>query len=219
MAKKPNMGCQKIKLAKIEIKNHLQITFSKRRTGLFKKASELCTLCGVEITIIVFSPAGKVFSFGNPNVESILDRFFDRNPSLKSSTPFQLLDAHRDSFVRELNLQLNQILNDIEVQRKRGEALENMSKNSHIQHWWEAPVNESGFYELERLRDAMEELNKNATNQANKLMFEVTNSIAFFHTNNVEVFDQYETKRTQPQALANSSSVLSNNFGYCHGFF
>ncbi|CAA3019672.1 agamous-like MADS-box AGL62 [Olea europaea subsp. europaea] len=148
MAKKPNMGRQKIKLAKIEIKNHLQVTFSKRRTGLFKKASELCTLCGVEITIIVFSPSGKVFSFGNPNVESILDRFFDRNPSLKSSTPFHLLDAHRNSSIRELNLQLNQILNDIEVQRKRGEALENMSKNSQIQHWWEAPVNELGFMSL-----------------------------------------------------------------------
>ncbi|CAA3019675.1 agamous-like MADS-box AGL62 [Olea europaea subsp. europaea] len=219
MAKKPNMGRQKIKLAKIEIKNHLQVTFSKRRTGLFKKASELCTLCGVEIAIIVFSPAGKVFSFGNPNVESMLDRFFDRNPSLKSSIPFHLLDARRDSSVRELNLQLNQILNDIEVQRKRGEALENMSKNSQIQHWWEAPVNELGFYELERLRDAMEKLNKNVTIQANKLMSELTNSIAFFHTNNVEVFDQYETKPTQPQALATSSFVLSNNFGYCHGFF
>ncbi|KAF7127889.1 hypothetical protein RHSIM_Rhsim11G0149200 [Rhododendron simsii] len=52
MAKKPSMGRQKIKIAKIEIKNHLQVTFSKRRSGLFKKASELCTLCGVEIAIL-----------------------------------------------------------------------------------------------------------------------------------------------------------------------
>ncbi|KAK9286442.1 hypothetical protein L1049_014839 [Liquidambar formosana] len=75
MAKKPSMGRQKIEITKIKIKNHLQVTFSKRRSGLFKKASELCTLCGVEIGIIVFSPAGKAFSFGHPNVESIVDRF------------------------------------------------------------------------------------------------------------------------------------------------
>nr|XP_009768032.1 PREDICTED: agamous-like MADS-box protein AGL62 [Nicotiana sylvestris] len=55
------------------------ILISKRRSGLFKKASELCTLCGVEIAIIVYSPARKVFSFGHPNVESIVDRFLSRN--------------------------------------------------------------------------------------------------------------------------------------------
>ncbi|KVI09681.1 Transcription factor, MADS-box [Cynara cardunculus var. scolymus] len=60
MAKKPSLGRQKIKIAKIQIKNHLQVIFSKRRSGLFKKASELCTLCGVEIAIVVFSPARKL---------------------------------------------------------------------------------------------------------------------------------------------------------------
>ncbi|KAL2478764.1 Agamous-like MADS-box protein AGL61 [Forsythia ovata] len=220
MAKKPSMGRQKIKLAKIEIKNHLQVTFSKRRSGLFKKASELCTLCGVEIAIIVFSPAGKVFSFGNPNVESIIDRFFDINPSVNpSSTAFHLLDAHRISSVRDLNLQLSQILNEIEVERKRGEALENMKKNSQIQHWWEAPVNELGFHDLEQLRDAMEELKKNVSNQASKQMFEVTNRTTFFDSNNVGVFDQYETKPTQAFVNSSAAAALSNNFGYCHGFF
>ncbi|CAI0385665.1 unnamed protein product [Linum tenue] len=94
-----------------------QVTFSKRRSGLFKKASELCTLCGVEIAIIVFSPGHKVFSFGHPSIQALLDRFLARNPtklatssSSSSMSPFeQLYEAHRNAQVRELNAQLTQV--------------------------------------------------------------------------------------------------------------
>jgi len=37
-----------------------QITFAKRRLGLFKKAYELSTLCNCEIGIIIFSENDKV---------------------------------------------------------------------------------------------------------------------------------------------------------------
>ncbi|PHT65082.1 Agamous-like MADS-box protein AGL62 [Capsicum annuum] len=123
MAKKPSsMGRQKIKIAKIEVKNHLQVTFSKRRSGLFKKASELCTLCGVEIAIIVFSPARKVFSFGHPNVESLIDRFLSRNNTNNNpiaNNSLQLVEAHRNANVCGLNLQLTQILGEVEIEKKR----------------------------------------------------------------------------------------------------
>ncbi|KAJ9709557.1 hypothetical protein PVL29_001169 [Vitis rotundifolia] len=38
----------------------LQVTFSKRWAGLFKKASKSCTLC-------------KIYSFGHPCIESIIE--------------------------------------------------------------------------------------------------------------------------------------------------
>ncbi|KAL7206305.1 hypothetical protein ACSBR2_019089 [Camellia fascicularis] len=134
MAKKPSMGRQKIKIAKIEIKNHLQVTFSKRRSGLFKKASELCTLCGIEIAIIVFSPAGKVFSFGHPNVDSIVDQFLTRNPPPNTTTR-HLIEAQRNASVRELNLQLTQVLNELEVEKRHGETLDHTRKASQRQYW------------------------------------------------------------------------------------
>ncbi|KAL0422050.1 UNVERIFIED_CONTAM: Agamous-like MADS-box protein [Sesamum latifolium] len=59
-------------MVKIENETNLQVTFSKRRAGLFKKASELSTLCGAETALLVFSPGNKVHSFGHPNVEAIL---------------------------------------------------------------------------------------------------------------------------------------------------
>ncbi|KAG5524363.1 hypothetical protein RHGRI_031131 [Rhododendron griersonianum] len=172
MAKKPSIGRQKIKIAKIEIKNHLQVTFSKRRSGLFKKASELCTLCGVEISIIVFSPAGKVFSFGHPNVDSIVDQFLGRNPP-PNSTTHHLIDAHRKASVQDLNSQLTQVLNELEAGRKRGETLDHMRKlASQRKYWWEKPIDELGLNELEQLRDSIEVLKKNVTNQTDKLSVE-----------------------------------------------
>ncbi|KAF5444268.1 hypothetical protein F2P56_036756 [Juglans regia] len=169
--KKPSMGRQKIPIAKIPKKNHLQVTFSKRRSGLFKKASELCTLCGVEIAILVFSPAEKVFSFGHPDVESILDRYLTRNlpPAPDQSGAQQLVEAHRNANVRDLNARLTQVLNQLEAEKKLGESLHQMRKASQKQFWWEAPINELGLHELEQLKVSMEELKKNVAKQTNKI--------------------------------------------------
>ncbi|KAK9272839.1 hypothetical protein L1049_003217 [Liquidambar formosana] len=56
-------------MAKMSKESNLLVTFSKHHFGLFNKASELSTLCGVEVAIIIFSPGKKVFSFGHPCVE------------------------------------------------------------------------------------------------------------------------------------------------------
>ncbi|KAJ0010209.1 hypothetical protein Pint_33607 [Pistacia integerrima] len=53
-------GRQKVEMVKMPNESNLQVTFSKRRSGLFKKASELCTLCGAEVALVVFSPGKKV---------------------------------------------------------------------------------------------------------------------------------------------------------------
>ncbi|KAG6424992.1 hypothetical protein SASPL_115415 [Salvia splendens] len=214
MAKKPSMGRQKIKIQKIEVKNHLQVTFSKRRSGLFKKASELCTLCGVEIGIIVFSPAGKVFSFGHPNVESIINRFLTRNPVANAHDPFQLVEAQRNASVRELNLQLGHMLNEMEAERKRGESLDVMRKANQSHYWWESPVSKLGLEQLEQVRDAMEELKKNVNQQA------AANSV--FMVN--RVFEQYEAKPMPSHGsninnIAAAAAAANCSFGYCHGFF
>ncbi|CAL5401470.1 unnamed protein product [Camellia sinensis] len=79
--KKHSMGRQKIEIKKIEKKSQLQVTFSKRRAGIFKKAGELGVLCGAHVAVIVTSPAGKVFAFGNPSVDSVIDRFLSENPN------------------------------------------------------------------------------------------------------------------------------------------
>ncbi|RVW97737.1 Agamous-like MADS-box protein AGL70 [Vitis vinifera] len=59
------MGRRKIEIKKIESKDRLMVTFSKRRAGLFKKAQQLSQLSGATVAVLVFSPAGKPFTFSS----------------------------------------------------------------------------------------------------------------------------------------------------------
>ena len=52
-------------MKKIDNRAARQVTFSKRRRGLFKKAQELSTLCDAEIALIVFSSTGKLFDYAS----------------------------------------------------------------------------------------------------------------------------------------------------------
>lgn len=55
------MAREKIKIRKIDNITARQVTFSKRRRGLFKKAEELSVLCDAEVGVIIFSATGKHF--------------------------------------------------------------------------------------------------------------------------------------------------------------
>uniref|UniRef100_A0A7N0T421 Uncharacterized protein n=2 Tax=Kalanchoe fedtschenkoi TaxID=63787 RepID=A0A7N0T421_KALFE len=73
------MGRGRIEHKKIENKVNRQVTFSKRRTGLFKKATELSVLCDAQIAIIVFSGdrPDKLYEFASPGqrIGKILERY------------------------------------------------------------------------------------------------------------------------------------------------
>ncbi|GMJ07078.1 AGAMOUS-like 62 [Hibiscus trionum] len=179
----------KIEMKKIAKKTNLQVTFSKRRSGLFKKASELCTLCGVDVAIIVFSPAGKVFSFGHPHVESTIDRFLTRNPSIHNlNAHCNVVEAHRDANIRELNARLAQLVDILEVEKRKGQALDEVREAGRKQWWWQATINELGLSELQQLRNALEELKINVGKQADLLQaaVETRNCWPFLAPNGVE---------------------------------
>ncbi|XP_057519647.1 truncated transcription factor CAULIFLOWER A-like [Amaranthus tricolor] len=59
------MGRGKVEMKRIENNISRQVTFSKRRNGLMKKAHELSVLCDAEIALIVFSSRGKLYEFSS----------------------------------------------------------------------------------------------------------------------------------------------------------
>nr|GMD36033.1 MADS-box transcription factor 6-like isoform X2 [Ipomoea batatas] len=59
------MGRGKVELKRIENPSSRQVTFSKRRNGLLKKAYELSVLCDAEVGLLIFSPTGKSYHFGS----------------------------------------------------------------------------------------------------------------------------------------------------------
>ncbi|KAG5068297.1 hypothetical protein AAZX31_01G059400 [Glycine max] len=69
------MGRGKVQLKRIENKINRQVTFSKRRSGLLKKAHEISVLCDAEVALIVFSHKGKLFEYATDScMEKILER-------------------------------------------------------------------------------------------------------------------------------------------------
>ena len=59
------MGRGKVELKRIENPTSRQVTFSKRRNGLLKKALELSILCDAEVALLIFSPSGKAYQFAS----------------------------------------------------------------------------------------------------------------------------------------------------------
>jgi hypothetical protein len=57
------MGRGKVQLKRIENKINRQVTFSKRRSGLLKKAHEISVLCDAEVALIIFSTKGKLYEY------------------------------------------------------------------------------------------------------------------------------------------------------------
>lgn len=66
------MGRGKIEIKRIENATNRQVTYSKRRTGIMKKARELTVLCDAQVAIIMFSSTGKYHEFCSPGTESVL---------------------------------------------------------------------------------------------------------------------------------------------------
>nr|WHS04460.1 FL1 [Chrysanthemum x morifolium] len=70
------MGRGRVTLKRIENKINRQVTFSKRRTGLLKKAHEISVLCDADVGLVVFSAKGKLCEFAtDASMERILERY------------------------------------------------------------------------------------------------------------------------------------------------
>lgn len=74
----------------------------------------------------------------------------------------QLVEAHRSASVRELNLQLNDVVGLLEAEKRRGEELSRVRKEEQGGggRWWEAPIEELRGEQLEQLKEAIEDLRK-----------------------------------------------------------
>ncbi|KAK8996965.1 hypothetical protein V6N11_020459 [Hibiscus sabdariffa] len=71
------MARGKIQIKLIENTSNRQVTYSKRRNGLFKKANELTVLCDARVSIIMLSTTGKLHEFISPSTSTkqIIDQY------------------------------------------------------------------------------------------------------------------------------------------------
>ncbi|AQK83286.1 Putative MADS-box transcription factor family protein [Zea mays] len=72
------MGRVKLQIKRIENNTNRQVTFSKRRNGLIKKAYELSVLCDIDIALIMFSPSNRLSHFsGRRRIEDVITRYIN----------------------------------------------------------------------------------------------------------------------------------------------
>ncbi|ESQ44669.1 hypothetical protein EUTSA_v10003315mg [Eutrema salsugineum] len=150
-------------MVKMKNETSLQDTFSKRRSELFKKTSELSTLCGAKIAIIVYLPGRKAFSFDHPNVETIIDRFLNNNsPPPHQPNNLQPSEAHQNYIIQDLNNHLTQVMNQLESEKeKKNEELKKIRENSKMpENWREKPIEGLDLAQAYKFKGMLEILKK-----------------------------------------------------------
>jgi len=63
-------------MKRIENATSRQVTFSKRRNGLLKKAYELSVLCDAEVAVIIFSQKGRLHEFSSSDMQKTIERYY-----------------------------------------------------------------------------------------------------------------------------------------------
>eukprot|EP00005_Dracoamoeba_jomungandri_P006245 CAMPEP_0174261908 /NCGR_PEP_ID=MMETSP0439-20130205/12649_1 /TAXON_ID=0 /ORGANISM="Stereomyxa ramosa, Strain Chinc5" /LENGTH=254 /DNA_ID=CAMNT_0015346515 /DNA_START=112 /DNA_END=876 /DNA_ORIENTATION=- len=71
-AKKGGQGRRRIEIKFIENKSRRQVTFSRRKRGLMKKAYELTTLTGTQALVLIASETGHVYTFATPKLQPVV---------------------------------------------------------------------------------------------------------------------------------------------------
>ncbi|CAH8309728.1 unnamed protein product [Eruca vesicaria subsp. sativa] len=72
------MGRAKLEIKPIQKSTNRQITYSKRKKGLIKKAYELSTLCDIDLALLMFSPSDRLCLFSSQiRIEDVLARYIN----------------------------------------------------------------------------------------------------------------------------------------------
>ena len=59
----------------VSVSSRKQVTFTKRKNGLMKKAMELSVLCDCQIALVIFNSNNKLFQYSSGDVNQVLKRF------------------------------------------------------------------------------------------------------------------------------------------------
>uniref|UniRef100_A0A103XCM2 Transcription factor, K-box n=1 Tax=Cynara cardunculus var. scolymus TaxID=59895 RepID=A0A103XCM2_CYNCS len=83
----------KTQMRRIENATSRQVTFSKRRNGLLKKAFELSVLCDAQVALIIFSPRGKLCEFASSSMEETIQRYTNHVKDIQTENSSSIEDA------------------------------------------------------------------------------------------------------------------------------
>ncbi|KAM4675596.1 myocyte-specific enhancer factor 2A isoform 5-T5 [Discoglossus pictus] len=89
------MGRKKIQITRIVDERNRQVTFTKRKFGLMKKAYELSVLCDCEIALIIFNGSNKLFQYASTDMDKVLLKYTEYNEPHESRTNSDIVETLR----------------------------------------------------------------------------------------------------------------------------
>lgn len=120
------MARERREIRRIENAAARQVTYSKRRRGLFKKAEELAVLCDADVALLVFSSTGKLSQFASSSMNDIIDKYSTHSKNLGKSHQQPPIDLNvEQNRYTSLNEQLAEATHGL--RQMRGEDLEGLS--------------------------------------------------------------------------------------------
>ncbi|KAG8598394.1 hypothetical protein GDO81_002596 [Engystomops pustulosus] len=75
--------------------SYFQVTFTKRKFGLMKKAYELSVLCDCEIALIIFNSTNKLFQYASTDMDKVLLKYTEYNEPHESRTNSDIVETLR----------------------------------------------------------------------------------------------------------------------------
>ncbi|CAL5371260.1 unnamed protein product [Camellia sinensis] len=123
------MGRGKIEIKRIENPTNRQVTYSKRRNGIFKKAQELAVLCDAKVSLIMFSNTGKFHEYISPSIttKKIYDEYQKALGIDLWSTHYERMQEHlkklkeiNNKLRREIGHRIGEELNDLSIEELGG---------------------------------------------------------------------------------------------------
>ncbi|CAN8328435.1 unnamed protein product [Cochlearia groenlandica] len=189
------MGRGKIVIQRIDDSTSRQVTFSKRRKGLIKKAKELAILCDAEVGLIIFSNTGKLYDFASSSMKAVIDRY--NNSKIEQQ---QLLNpASEFKFWQREAAVLRQELHALQENHRQimGEQLYGLSINelNNLENQLEISLRGIRMKKEQMLAHEIQELSqkRNLIHQEN---LELSRKIQRIHQENVELYNKAYTSNT-----------------------
>lgn len=108
----------KTQMKRIENDSSRQVTFSKRRNGLLKKAFELSVLCDAEVALIIFSPTGRLYEFASSSTTKTIDRYQRHTKELHGARKKASEDQNTPHFKEEAVV-LDKKIKCLEVSKRK----------------------------------------------------------------------------------------------------
>ncbi|KAL5783534.1 hypothetical protein ACOSP7_008563 [Xanthoceras sorbifolium] len=180
------MGRKKLLIKRLKNLKARQLTYSKRKIGILKKAKELSVMCDVDLTLVMFSPAGKpsLFVGQNKELHSVMERLskisVEEREKRRDYTLKILEKIYNNTEVDPRNFSLDKTEFLKLQQDKLRELNEKIAQKTKILSAWKNPQNLNDLNQIQMMQDHLAASLNNIRGKKRELIIEEQQRLQVF---------------------------------------